>query len=285
MQVFIATKYKMKNLKRYLSFLLIVLSAVSCSSAGTKTNSASVTILPLKHLVDCLTDSSIKVNVLVPQGMSPENCDFTINTLKGLGSSRICFMIGGLPFEENILRHELENMKIPSVSLKEACSEKGTGDPHLWLVPQNLRDMIPVLAEGLKKEFPGLKEKIEENAEKLDKRLAGLDEKYKKNIALKKNRAFVIFHPSLTQLSRTYGLEQIAIEHNGKESGPARIAAIIERVRQDRINILLIQKENDRNIIENISQEAGCRVFPFNPLEENIIRELDRLSDIMNTYL
>src|SRR6185503_7280939 len=54
-------------------------------------------------------------------------------------------------------------------------------------------------------------------------------------------RAFLVYHPSWGYFARQYGLEQIAIEAEGKEPGAARMIQLIDRARRERVRVVFIE--------------------------------------------
>ena len=60
-------------------------------------------------------------------------------------------------------------------------------------------------------------------------RIQELDEKADGLFSGVKHRSFMIFHPNLGYLARDYGLEEIAVEYEGKEPPPSRMKELIDR--------------------------------------------------------
>ena len=91
---------------------------------------------------------------------------------------------------------------------------------------------------------------------------------------------FIIYHPALTYLARDYGLEQVAIENDGKEASAKRIAQIISQARADGIKSVFYQSEFPESSVKVICEDIGANAVEINPLAENIfanIREIARL--------
>ena len=91
---------------------------------------------------------------------------------------------------------------------------------------------------------------------------------------------FIIYHPALTYLARDYGLEQVAIENDGKEASAKRIAQIISKARIDGIKSVFYQSEFPESSVQIICEDIGANAVEINPLAEDIfanIREIARL--------
>jgi zinc transport system substrate-binding protein len=82
-------------------------------------------------------------------------------------------------------------------------------------------------------------------------------------------RAFMIYHPNLGYLARDYGLEEIAVENEGKEPSPSRLMELIDRAKSDHLKVILVQKEYDSKNARAVAEEAGARVVVIDPLSED----------------
>lgn len=80
-------------------FSILLLSLHSCRNKHTETRTVSVSILPQKYFIEKIAGDYVKVNVMVPPGMSPATCDLSTEQLKKLYDSDLCFTVGYLPFE------------------------------------------------------------------------------------------------------------------------------------------------------------------------------------------
>ena len=70
--------------------------------------------------------------------------------------------------------------------------------------------------------------KYEAGYDNLCQKLLDLDEEVGEMCRCSANNYFIIYHPALTYFARDYGLQQVAIEHEGKEVSAKRLASIID---------------------------------------------------------
>lgn len=87
-------------------------------------------------------------------------------------------------------------------------------------------------------------------------------------------KAFVIYHPALTYFARAYGLEQIAIENDGKEPSAKHLANIIDKAKAKGVTALLYQTQYPRSAVEIIAKDMGVECYEINPLEENVVENI-----------
>ena len=122
--------------------------------------------------------------------------------------------------------------------------------------------------------------KYEERYNILCQKLLDLDEEVAEMCRYARLPYFVIYHPALTYFARAYGIEQVAIESEGKEAGVKRIGNIIDKARKDGVTKVLYQSEFPKSSVEAICEEIGAEAVEINPLQENIVenlREITRL--------
>jgi len=76
----------------------------------------------------------------------------------------------------------------------------------------------------------------------------------------------MIYHPNLAYLARDYGLEEIAVEFEGKEPTPSRMRELIDLAREKHIGTIFVQKEYDKKNAKSIAGETGARMVEIDPL-------------------
>ena len=112
------------------------------------------------------------------------------------------------------------------------------------------------------------------------KQIEQLDEECRQHLATTTARAFTIYHPALTYYARAYGIEQIAVEDEGKEPSAKHIADIIEQASAKGVKCLLYQKEYPQSVVEVLAEDTDLRPQEINPLADNpieFIRQTTRL--------
>ena len=83
------------------------------------------------------------------------------------------------------------------------------------------------------------------------------------------SKAFMIYHPTLAYLARDYGLEEIAVEHEGKEPTPSGLKSLIDRAKKYNLKVILIQKEHDKKNVSAVVDETGATIMEIDPLSED----------------
>lgn len=118
----------------------------------------SVSIEPLRNIVEHLAGDYYKVVTLTPVGASPETYEPTPKQLMDVSNSKLYFAIGTLGFE----KQQLERMKETAPTLKIytvsdgisllSVQHEGHGDstdPHIWMSPKNVVQMARNVCNAL----------------------------------------------------------------------------------------------------------------------------------------
>ena len=123
--------------------------------------------------------------------------------------------------------------------------------------------------------------KYTEATERLLERIAALDNYCAARIDAAGVKAMMIYHPAYTYYARDYGIEQIAIEHDGKEPSLRQTTALIERAKEHGIRTILRQPQYSEDKVRAIASDAGAEIITTDPLSEDIIGEIERVTDII----
>jgi zinc transport system substrate-binding protein len=81
----------------------------------------------------------------------------------------------------------------------------------------------------------------------------------------------MIYHPAWGYFAQDYGLQQIAIEVEGREPGPQTLARIITEAREAGIRVIFVQAQFSTAAAESVARAIGGQVIPIDPLAEDMI--------------
>ena len=160
------------------------------------------------------------------------------------------------------------------------ADDKGV-DPHIWMSPRFMLQMVDRVYEELSKTYPQHKEEFQQNDSVLREKVVDLDNLASEKLAGKQGKAFIIYHPALTYFAADYGLEQIAIEQEGKEPSPAVLKEVIDHATNKEINLILIQNQFDVENAQAVAKSTGCSVKTINPLTNNWNEEMTNLIHVL----
>jgi zinc transport system substrate-binding protein len=268
-------------MNRIASFLLLVFF-ISCGRRNeTGIKIISVSIGPFKYFVEELAGDNFEVNVMVPPGSNPHIYEPYPDQINKLRHSVAYISNGYLGFEMTWLDRFYEmNRSMKKLSLCKSIDPIVTelhrdgdhaegADPHYWLSPACAMKMASSVRDFLIDLDPGNRKQYDGNCKILTEKIREVDSMAKELSASGGKRVFMIYHPNLGYLARDYGLEEIAVENDGKEPSPSRLRELIDLAKENNLKVILVQREYDSKNARAIASETGGRVVVIDPLSED----------------
>jgi len=285
------------------SILFILLSfLIGCTPNKNKDGDAgrqviTVSILPQRTFVEKIAGDDFDINLLIPPGASPADYTLIPSQLRKIAKSEVWFRIGYIGFEyswKDKIEQANRNMKV--VDLSEVVSLIGaddtavndndapkSADPHIWLSPANVKQMVKKITEELALLNPEKKQDYYDNYHKFMVVIDQLDNKIKDTLKNYQGRQFIMFHPSLSYFARDYGLVQHSLEPGGKEPTPQRMAEVVELAKRENLRVIYIQSDLDLNHARVLAEEMDgeiVQMWPLNPeWEDNLLTITTMLVD------
>ncbi|WP_298062460.1 zinc ABC transporter substrate-binding protein [uncultured Rikenella sp.] len=259
-----------------------------------------VSIAPLKYVVEQIADSGTRIEVLVPETTSPESYEPTVQQIRALADAQAYVSTGLIDFERALsdkIRDIAPNTAVLDLSeevdvLEGDCSHSrghrhGYGiDPHIWLSPKIVGGMGDRIAELLTAYRPGSASIYKERAERFKKRIDTLDRYIRQTLSGAKRKDFAIGHTSLTYFANDYGLNQIAVETDGKEPSVKAMKQLTDSLQRMGIKAVLFQRQTSDAAARTIARELpGGRAVEFDPLAPDWMGNLYRLTDSLRVIL
>lgn len=265
----------------FAAILAAILSVGCTSTKRSDKECIYVSIAPLKPLIHGIVGDDFDIEVLVPAGASPETFEPTPKQFIALNEARMIFNVGLIDFERNLISKVRDKEKVVDLSrnvevIAGSCSHNHHGhecahgvDPHIWCSPKQLAIMAENAFEAIHAALPDSL-KYNDNYTALCNKLLDLDEEVAEMCKCAPSSYFLIYHPALTYLARDYGLEQVSIENEGKETSAKRLGEIIDMARRDGIKRVFYQSQFPRSSVETVCEDIGAEAVEINPLDEEI---------------
>ncbi len=273
--------------------------AHASSSEGERIE-AFVSILPQAYLVQRVGGDHVEVRVLVDEGQEPHTFEPTPAQMAALARSDVYFTVG-VPFETALLpriRSLFPDLKITDTikgvrlryfedehethahHLSDTHAHNGkTPDPHTWLDPGRAKIIAENIALCLKTLDPGHSGEFERNLEQLRQDLDRAHAQISRILEPLKGRRIYVLHPAFGYFCEAYGLEQIALEAEGKEPGAKQLARIIERARGEGVRVIFVQSQFSEKAARAVAESIGGVAVPINPLPRDYLPEIVSLAE------
>lgn len=281
----------MKHLKSYILSLVMLLALVACRGVSEQ-QTLVVSIPPQQYLLEKLVGDKMKVVCMMEQTANPETFEASMTKLAQVERAKAYFLIGNIGFEQQLTERLADNSNIAFINTSQGISFITEGhshhhddgdedeeheheiDPHIWSSPENAVVIADNMLKALVEIDPNNKEFYSANYDALIKEINQVDAEVQKILAPVKGKSFIVWHPSLSYFAKRYGLHQISMEMEGKESSVGAYKKQLDIARSHNASVFLYQKEFDSHQITGICDELGIKMLPINPMNQNWHEEM-----------
>jgi len=277
---------KEKNkMKRYLSLMVLLVFGLTIFS----TVKISVSIVPQRTFVEAVGKELVDVTVIIPPGYSPANYAPTAKQIIDFSDSTVYFTIGVPSESSNILPKLAKNApNVQLVSLHDAVDKvfqpryfsENERDPHIWLSAKRVMLMVGIIRDYLCSIDPDHDAYYRQNTQDFINKLNITDQLLNETLSSIENKGFFCFHPSFGYFADDYGLKMYALEENGKEASPKRIAEMVAFARENNYKVIFYQAEIDSSQTDSFAHEIGGKALKLDPLSADYINNLKSMGQI-----
>ena len=278
----------MQKIATFIICALLIIGCTTKSDSDKKT--IFVTITPMQSIIEEITAGDFDIEVIVPKGASPETFEPTPKQVTSFSDAEFIFSTGLIDFEKSLVERIDDDAEVVNLSngielIAGSCSHgnhkhKHGVDPHIWTSPRALRTMVTNAHKAIMAHYPD-SVKYTEATGRLLERINKLDNYCATRIKAEGVEAMMIYHPAYTYYARDYGIEQIAIEHDGKEPSLRQTTALIEKAKEHGVKAILRQPQYSEDKVRAIANDAGAEIITTDPLAEDILGEIERVTEII----
>ena len=278
-------------MQKIATFIICALLIVGCTTkSDSDKKTIFVTITPMQSIIEEITAGDFDIEVIVPKGASPETFEPTPKQVTSFSDAELIFSTGLIDFEQSLVERIGDDAEVVNLSngielIAGSCSHgnhlhKHGVDPHIWTSPRALRTMVTNAHKAIMAHYPD-SVKYTEATGRLLERIDALDTYCATRIKAEGVEAMMIYHPAYTYYARDYGIEQIAIEHDGKEPSLRQTTALIEKAKEHGVKAILRQPQYSEDKVRAIANDAGAEIITTDPLAEDILGEIERVTEII----
>ena len=197
--------------------------------------------------------------------------DYTLTTedMKKVENADI-FISNGLGME-NFISKILESnsdMKVidSSNNLENVISNGIEENAHIWTSIDNYILQVQNIAEELKTADAKNAEIYTQNAQKYVDELNKLNEEYKSKLAKSNGEKAICLNEAFEYMGQELGMEMITIKTDHEESAisAGMLKSVINKVKEDDIKIIIIDKNDSKTNAETIANETGAKILELN---------------------
>lgn len=255
----------------------------------------AVSVPPQGYFVQRIGGDRVRVEVMIPPGYSHADYPLTPRQVAALSRARLYIAVGHPAFEfervqlKAVLR-DLPRLQVVDMSRgmrliagkvegdEDAPAGEAGGDPHVWVSPDTVAVAARNIAAALEGIDPAHAGDYRANLAAFEADVTDLDREIRARLAGARGGRFMVYHPTWGYFAREYGLEQVAIEAEGKEPSAQRLIGLIDRARREGVKVVFVQAGFPRKSAQVIAEAVGGRVLVADPQDPDWLGNLRRVA-------
>jgi zinc transport system substrate-binding protein len=250
---------------------------------------------PLFEAASRVGGERVVVEDLTPVGTEPHDIELSTDDLDAVLDADLMLYLGGgfQPAVEDAVEQRGDS---PSVDLlaelagELALEDDDATDPHIWLDPVLMGEMVNVIGEALVDNDPKRAAAYRGNARRYGIELAALDEAYGEGLQTCARNVIVTAHAAFGHLAARYGLRQEAISGVSPEAepDPARLAELADLVRREGVTTIFTEELVTPRVADTLAREAGVATAVLSPVEALMpeqLRDGETYASVMRSNL
>jgi len=262
-----------------------MLSKTGCSSHQPAMESTDsrvqvfVSLLPQAYFAEKVGGEHVQVSVLIPPGADPHTYEPTPQQMKDLAKADLYLKVGTIEFEEMWMDRIVDvnpGMLVVDTSQSIALIDQ---DPHIWLSPNLARQQAQSIYQALITIDAAHQPDYQRNLQAFQGEMDQLDQYIKEQLKNIKHRELLVFHPAWRYFCADYGLEEIAIEQEGKEPTVQEMVRIINDAREKGIRAVIVSPQHSTHQAEAIAGDIGAEIITLDPLARDYTANLRQAAD------
>jgi zinc transport system substrate-binding protein len=261
-------------LKRSVALLLFAAVLAGCAGSGSNASDGRTRVVaafyPLAEAARQVGGAGAQVDDLTPPGAEPHDLEITTKQVDKIESAAAVFVMGHQfqPAVEDVAK--LRNDHTVRILEQIPATKKRPDDPHVWLDPVYMKQIVGIVARELAKVDPAHASTYAANAARYEAQLDALDREFAAGFAACDRKEIVTSHEAFGWLAQRYGLRQHAIAGIDPQQEPSanRIAELSDLAERDGVTTVFTEALVSPEVAETLAREAGgLKTDVLNPLE------------------
>ncbi len=245
----------------------------------------SVSIPPYADFVKQIAGNRAIVHTLIPPGSNAHSFEPSPESLKQIVKSDIYFRVGEIFNFEQVFLKKISSQNITKIVDCSKGIKIVENDPHIWTAPNNVKIIINNILNVLLSSYPQHANYFKNNSNRFIRDLDSIDTSIKNNLAEKKNRILLVYHPAWKYLAEHYNLEEIAIEQEGKSPKAKDLQKFIEETKEKGATCIFYDPHFDDSAVTAIALSLGLSINSLNPLPTDYLTNLKEIGEKLNNNL
>lgn len=259
-------------MRKFITALLavfILLSLLGCGKSPDREGRLIVvSIYPYELLVKQMVGEDIRVQTLIPPVYSPHNYSPKPREIENLHQADLVIANGfGL---ENNLEQAFDAVGEKLVRVQDLLNlpEHDGVNPHVWLSPQLMQQLVIMLNDRLQTAFPEFSEVIANNSVDLVAQIAALSSQIARERSTYARTPIITFHDSYQYFFKDYGIDYLGSVQSsaGREPTPKYLARIAGLIRENGLRAIYVEPQMDKRSATALANEFDLEIIELDPL-------------------
>lgn len=236
------------------------------------------------RLAQDIASTDVQVTVLTHPGGSAHVFEPSADQIAQIRRADVFFALPSLSHERGYLqRIQRLNKQLHIVSLetplpKTFVMDSLAHDPHRWMAPVLLCEMVRVMVTTLSQKNPAHASLYQKRGQDVIAVFMAEDRRMRASFSGLQNKAFLTYHPSFGYFAQSYGLSQYALEREGKSLSAAYFRRIILEARKAGVQVFLIHPGLDAVMVSRVIDETKAQPVTVDVLDPDIVKVWHQLS-------
>ena len=263
----------MKKLTKFLILVLCVCMLAGCTTGKTEAQVAATTMPVWNFTTRLCEGTDIAVSRLVTESISClHDYSLQVSQMRTIESADMVFVSGaGL---EDFMGDALRQAKVvvdasegldllPMAHSHEGHEDHADKDPHIWLAPENAKQMAKNICEGLKKQYPAHADTFDKNLQNLLNDLDELQTYGEEQLKDLSCRELITFHDGFSYFAKAFDLTilESVEEEAGSEASAADLTGMIDLVKEKHLPAIFKETNGSDAAAKVIASETGAKIF------------------------
>ena len=243
----------------------MLLGSACGGGSGNDDPSVVAGFYPLAEVAGRLAGDDVVVHNLTPPGVEPHDLELTTDQADRIEDASLVVLLGGgfqPALEEAAARRDG-----PTVLVLDALGLEG--DPHIWLDPVLMLDVVDELGAALADAFPDDRAAVEDRRRAYRGEVRTLADSYADRLGTCRRDLLVTAHGAFGRLSERFDLRQESIAGLSpeQEPDPRRLGELTDLVREEGVTTIFTEELVSPEVAETLAREAGVTTDVLDPLE------------------
>jgi zinc transport system substrate-binding protein len=267
--------------------LLLAPMAIPTASSAAPTVHVVGAFYPVAYAAQRVGGARVQVTNLTPAGAEPHDLELTPKQYDQILDADVVFDMGHRfqPAVEAAAKERegatvtlLDRLPIHAGNKKVAEDDPTALDPHVWLDPTLMRDIVRQVQTALTKADPKGRAVYARNAGAFVQQLLALDQRYRSALADCAIHVVVTSHEAFGYLAKRYDLTQEGVAGISPDAEPdaKRLAQLTDLVKRDHIKVVFTETLVSPRIADTLAREAGVTTDVLDPLEGLTDKEIEQ---------